>query len=121
MPNCFYFILWSGLAGRSVQSYEKKIFLIVFSRLDPIPQVFRQVKECLILKFHEMIRVLQKVACPVVFISFYDQGCQGGVKSYELSWQGGMYKVMKNDDFSLLLAVWVFFSKILGRLRRDLC
>ena len=71
----FYFMV--KISREEGSKLWKNIFFIVFSRLDPIVQVLRQVKESLILKFHEMIRVLQEAACPVVFISFYDQGCQG--------------------------------------------
>ena len=74
----FLFIFMVGIGREECSKLWKKIFFIVFSHLDPIPQVFRQVKECLLLKFNEMIRVLQEVAFLVVFISSYDQGCQGG-------------------------------------------
>ena len=50
------------------------------------------------------------VTCSIAFILFYEQ-----------SWQGGVLKVMKNDDFFSVLAVWVHFPKILGKLRGDLC
>ena len=43
------------------------------------PHVFRQVKECLILQLHEMIKVLREVAWPIVFILFNDRYWQGGV------------------------------------------
>ena len=41
--NCFSFVLWGRLTGRSVQSYEKWLFFSVFSRLRPFHQVLRQV------------------------------------------------------------------------------
>ena len=78
----------------------KVIKVSAFSRLDPFPQVFRQVKESLILQLHEMKRMLQVVACPTVFILFYDQ-----------YWQGGVLKLMKNDRLLVFLAVLVFFPK----------
>ena len=87
VPNCFYFVLQAK-------------FFSAFSRLDPFPQVFRQVKESLILQLHEMKRMLQVVACPTVFILFYDQ-----------YWQGGVLKLMKNDRFLVFLAVLVFFPR----------
>ena len=67
MLNYFNFFLWTRLPRRSVQSYEKRSFSIL-SHLYPFPQDFRQVKECLILKLHEMIRLPHEVACPVVFL-----------------------------------------------------
>ena len=39
-------------------------------------------------KVHKIIQVSHKVACPIVFILFYDRDGQGGV-----------FKVMKNDHF----------------------
>ena len=70
--NCFYFILWTRLTGMSVQSYEKRPFLSVFSRLGLFPQVFGQVNEWPISKLHEMIRVLHLFACPIISILFDD-------------------------------------------------
>ena len=58
------------------------------------------------LEWHEMIRVLHLVSCPIVFILFYDQ-----------DWQGGVLKLMKNDHFLVFLTVWVSFSKIFGQVR----
>ena len=52
------------------------------------PQVFGQVKEFLKLGLHKIIRVSHVVACSIVFILFYEQ-----------SWQGEVFKVMKNDHF----------------------
>ena len=72
--NCFYFVLWSSLAAeRSVQNYEKWSFFSIFSRLDPFPHVFVQVKGWLILKLHEMIRVAHLVAFLRVFNLLYAQ------------------------------------------------
>ena len=115
VPNCFYFLLWTRLAGssiqgyekwsfyfvfwarlveRSVQSYEKWSFFTVFSHLGPFPQDFGQAKQWLIWELHEMIRVLHVVACSITFILFYKQ-----------DWRGGVFKVMKNDNFLVFLAV----------------
>ena len=51
-----------------------------------------------------MIRVSDAVVFPIVFILFYDRDGQGGV-----------FKVVKNDNFLVYLAVWVLFTKFLGR------
>ena len=48
----------------------KKKFFSAFSCLDSFPQVFRPFKERLISKFHELIRVLHEVACPIVLFCF---------------------------------------------------
>ena len=48
------------LAGRS--AHEKRSFFRVFSHLDLFTQVFGQVKECLNLKFQEMISAPHVVA-----------------------------------------------------------
>ena len=80
-----------------------------FSHLSPLPQVFRQVMECIKLQLQEVIRLLHEVACSVVFL-FNDR-----------DWQGGMLKLMKNDHFLVFLAVWIPFPKVLSRLRSGLC
>ena len=43
------------------------IIFSIFSRLGPFPQVFGQVKEWLMLKLHEMIRVLHVAVCSIAF------------------------------------------------------
>ena len=86
----FIVFLLAKLAGRSFESYEKWLFFGVSSRLGPFPQVFRQVKEWLILQLHEVIRVLHAVACQVVFILSYEQG-----------WQGECSKLLKYIFFSV--------------------
>ena len=44
------------------------------------------------LELQEMIRVLHVVPYSIVFILFYGQG-----------WQGGVFKVMKNDFFYIYI------------------
>ena len=34
---------------------------------------------------------------------------------YDRDGQGGVFEVVKNDNFSALLAVWVLFTEFLGR------
>ena len=58
------------------------------------------------LELHKIIRVSHVVACPIVVILFYDRDGKRGV-----------FKVMKNDQFVVFLAVLVLFHKSLGRLR----
>ena len=43
------------------------IIFSIFSRLGPFPQVFGQVKEWLMLKLHEMVRVLHVAVCSIAF------------------------------------------------------
>ena len=62
------------------------------------------------LELKKTIKVSHVVAYSIVFILFYER-----------SWQGGVLKVMKNDDFLVFLAVSVVFPKNLGGLRGDLC
>ena len=57
-----------------------------------------------------MIRMSRLVACPIVFILFYDR-----------DWQGGVIKVMKKDHFLVFLPVCVLFPNVLGWLRGGLC
>ena len=61
------------------------IILGIFSCLNPFRQFFRQVKEWLLLKLYEMIRMSYVVECPIVFVYL----CH-------LGWQGGVLKLMKN-------------------------
>ena len=80
----------------------KNYHIFIFSRFCPFPQVLGQVNEWPILQLHAMIRLLHAVACPILFILFYEQ-----------DWQGGVFKVMKNDYFFVLLVVWAFSPKFL--------
>ena len=64
---------WILICFVIVVSREEYTNFSAFSRLGPLPQRFRQVKECLILHSHDMIRVLHEVVCPIVFILFYDR------------------------------------------------
>ena len=56
------------------------------------------------LELHKIIGVSHVVACPIVFLLCYERG-----------WQGGKFKVMKNDHFLMILAVWFLFPNFLGR------
>ena len=90
------FILFEGRKECWLKLMKNDHFLVFFSAWAPFPQVFGQVKEWSILKLNEIITVLDLVACPIIFVLFSDR-----------DWQGGMLKVMKNDHFLVLLAVWV--------------
>ena len=84
-------------------------FFSIFSRFSLFPQVFEQINEWPISKLHKMIRVLHVVVCLIIFILFHGR-----------NWQGGVFKVMKNDYFLVLLAVWILSSKCFDSLRGDL-
>ena len=62
------------------------------------------------IELHKIIRFSHVVACQIVFILFYERNRQGGV-----------FKVMKNDEFLVLLAIWVIFPKFLDKSRSGLC
>ena len=62
------------------------------------------------LELHKIIKASRVVLCPTICMLFYDR-----------DWQGGVFKVMKNDHFLVILAVWVLFPRFLGRLRGELC
>ena len=79
----FYFVLWAKLVEKSVESYEKWWFFSVFNRLDHFAHVFRQVKECLILKLHEMVRVLHAITCTIVFFVLSPRLARRSVQTYE--------------------------------------
>ena len=42
--NCFYFVLWARLTGRSVQSYEKQSFLVFLAVWDLFPEILAKLK-----------------------------------------------------------------------------
>ena len=110
MPNCFNFVLKPRLPGRSVQSYEISFFS-VFRHLDSFPHVFMQFKDSLILRLHEMKRLLHAVLCRILFFFCFM------IKD----WQGGVLGLKKIDHLLVLSAIWVLFPKFLGRLRSGLC
>ena len=64
----FYDQYWKG--GMLKVMKNDQIFSI-FSCFGLVPQVFGQVNNWFILEFHEMIRVVHVVACPIVFILFH--------------------------------------------------
>ena len=82
----------------------KKIFSSFFSCLDLFPQVFRQVKECLALKLHEMVRVQHEVSHPFIFIWFYGRHLQGG----EL-------KLMKRYHIFSIFSRFCPFAQVFGK------
>ena len=65
-------------------------FFSAFSRLGHFPQDFGHVKGWVMFEQHKIKEVPHVVECPIVFILFYDQGCQGGV-----------FKVMKKTFVSV--------------------
>ena len=99
--NYFYFVLWSRLGGRNVQSYENSQFFRIFSSLDPFPQVFGQIKECFILELHEMPRVPHVI---LFQLALWSMSARRSARTY------------KKWSFSGFLAVWVLFLKFLGSL-----
>ena len=105
----FLFCFVIDVGRRSAKTYEKSSVLSIFGSLGPFPQVFWQVKECLILKMDEMIRMWYVIACPMVFSLLSNRGRQGGV-----------LKLLKNHLFMYFLAFGSFFSKFLGSLRLGL-
>ena len=112
----FYDQDWQGGVFKVLKNYH---FSSIFSLVDHFPCVFEHVKEWLLLQLHETIRMSYLVACPNVFILFYEQGLQGGVFKvmkndqflvacsfvcilfYERIWQSGVFKVIKNDQFAV--------------------
>ena len=49
---------------------KKSLILSIFKRLDPLPQVFRQVKKWIMFELHKIIRISYVVSRPIVFILF---------------------------------------------------
>ena len=56
------------------------------------------------LELHKIIRLSHVVVCLIVFILFY---------------AGGVFKVMKNDEFLVFLANWVLFPKFGAGLKEN--
>ena len=77
----FYDLDWHGV----FKVMKKDHFQNIFNSFGLFPGVFRQLKECLTLQLHEMIRVLHEVACPIVCVLCCDR-----------YWQIGVLKLMKN-------------------------
>ena len=74
LPNFFSFILWSRLACRIAETYEKWSFLSFFGRCGPFPQYFGQVQLQIILY---LIKI--KRACSIFF----------GLDTFSLKIEGG--------------------------------
>ena len=69
------------------------------------------------LELYKIIRASDGVAYPIVLILFYEKDWRGGGGWGGL---GGVFKLFENNHILMLLAVWVIFPKILGRLMSDL-
>ena len=54
-------------AERTAETDEKWSFFSIFNRLGPYSEVFGEMKELVILKLHEMIKVLYVAACQMNF------------------------------------------------------
>ena len=63
-----YFALWSWSASMCVQTYEKCWAVSNFSCLSPAFLLLEPLKEWLIRKLHEMIKVSHIFTCPIIFI-----------------------------------------------------
>ena len=77
----------------------KNAQLNILSRLGTFTKFLGRLRSALDQKLHV-------VACVIAFHLFYEGG-----------WQGGVFKIMKNDCFLVFLAVCVLFTKFLGRCR----
>ena len=79
-------------------------FFSIFSRFGLFHQVFGQVNMQPILVVNKIIKVLHLFVCPIVFILFYG-----------LDWQGGVFKVMKNDHFLNIFISFGLFLRVFGQ------
>ena len=102
----FYFVLWAMLAGLKVLNIMKSYHFLVFLT---VWVLFPKILGWVMSELHKIKQLPHVVACPIVCILFNEQ-----------CWQGGVYKVMKNDHFLKFLVVWVIFPKFLGKLRSSL-
>ena len=76
VPNCFSFLFEIKIGREECSNLRRRINSNFYSRLGLFPRAFGKVKESLILKLHEMIRISHAVACSIVFISFCDRDRQ---------------------------------------------
>ena len=76
VPNCFSSLFGIKIDREECSNLRRRINSNFYSRLGLFPRAFGKVKESLILKLHEMIRISHVVACPIVFISFCDRDRQ---------------------------------------------
>ena len=74
--------------------------------MGPFPQAFRQVKECLILELHEMIRVLHAGWYPIAFVLFYGQ-----------YWQEGVLKLMESGHIFSIFSHFGYFPQVLCQVK----
>ena len=66
------------------KTYKKSSLLSIFRRLFPFLQVFGQIKGCLIIKLHKIIRLSHVAACPIAFLCFTSEVSEERyVQSYE--------------------------------------
>ena len=79
-------------------------FFSIFSRFGLFHQVFGQVNVQPILVVNKIIKVLHLFVCPIVFILFYG-----------LDWQGGVFKIMKNDHFLNIFISFGLFLRVFGQ------
>ena len=106
VPIYFYFVLWSGLARRSVQTYEKWSFFKYFYQFWSFSPSF-----------------WASYGVAYIKIAWNDNSttCSCVPNYFYFLWKstlpGGVLKLMKNDHFLVLLAVWVLSPKFLARLR----
>ena len=71
-PRVFTLLCDPGRQTRMLKLMKKAQILVFVAVLVFFPQVFGQVKEWIILKLYEMIRVQHIFACPVFFILLCD-------------------------------------------------
>ena len=103
--NCFV----SEVSREGAQNYKNLSLLSIFRRLGLFHQVFGQVKVWLMFDWYIIIRMSHVVACLTVFILFYEQG-----------WEGGVFKLLKNNHFLLFLDAWILFSEFFGQVKECL-
>ena len=69
----FLFCFMSGVGWEECSKLLKRIIFSVFIRLGPFPQLFMQVKDCLILQLHEIIRVPYSIAWAIFVFGFMSE------------------------------------------------
>ena len=82
--------------------------LSIFIHFGHFPQVFGQVNKQLILKVHEMVRVLHVVARPILLIFFYGRHSQGA-----------LLKLTKNNHIFSIFSRFGNFLQVFGQVNEQ--
>ena len=111
-PVVFILFYVRGRQGGMFKVMKNDRFIVSLTIQVFFLQIFAQVKQWLLLELHGIIRLLHLVLCPLL------KPTKNFILLERLA--GGVFKVTENDNFLVLLVIWLLFSKFLGRLGNGL-